>query len=184
MKEYKRENPLFSLCGLNCGLCPKFHSEGTSRCPGCGGKDFHLLHPSCSVITCSKKHGDIEYCFLCENYPCERYKSPSQKDSFITYRNVINDMQKAANKGIEQYKAELYEKISLLKYLISNYNDGRKKNFYCIAINLLEPTDLNDIKERIANFDETIPQKDKIKIIESWFYEKAENKNIDLNLRK
>lgn len=184
MKEYKREYPLFSLCGLNCGLCPRYQSEGTSRCPGCGGKDFHQQHPSCAVITCSKKHGAVEYCFQCNDYPCDRYKGPSEKDSFITYRNRIDDMQRAIDGGVEQYQAELNEKIAFLEYLISNYNDGRKKNFFCLAVNLLDLADLNDIKERIQNCEETIPRKEKIKMIELWFDEKAKSKNIDLILRK
>lgn len=186
MKEYIREYPLFSLCGLNCGLCPRYQSEGTSRCPGCGGKDFHIQHPSCAVITCSKRHGDVEYCFLCKNYPCERYQCTSEKDSFISYRNTINDMQKAIDNGMEQYQAELNEKISFLEYLINNYNDGRKKNFYCVAVNLLDLADLNCIKEYIQiNISEkTISKKEKIKMIESLFYEKAKTKNIDFKLRK
>lgn len=32
--------------------------------------------------------------------------------------------------------------------------------------------------------DDTIPKKDKIKMVESWFNEKAKSKNIDLKLRK
>ena len=36
--EYDREYPLFSACGLNCGLCPRFYTDGESRCPGCGAK--------------------------------------------------------------------------------------------------------------------------------------------------
>jgi len=33
--EYKqREYPLFSACGLNCGLCPRYHTDGISKCPG------------------------------------------------------------------------------------------------------------------------------------------------------
>jgi len=54
MKEYKREYPLFSLCGLNCGLCPKYHTNGESKCPGCGGTDFTLKHPPCKVIRCNQ----------------------------------------------------------------------------------------------------------------------------------
>lgn len=34
MKGFKRQNQLFSLCGLNCGLCPMFLNK---NCPGCGG---------------------------------------------------------------------------------------------------------------------------------------------------
>lgn len=184
MKEYHRENPLFSLCGLNCGLCPRFHTEGASRCPGCGGKDFHILHPSCAVITCSKKHGSIEYCSHCDSYPCDRFKNSGSVDSFITYRNVIRDMQKSSEIGIERYTAELKDKIAFLELLINNYNDGRKKNFYCIAVNLLKPEDLNSIKENIEGLDVTVPQKEKIRKIEAWFYEKAKNRDIKLKLRK
>ena len=184
MKEYKRSYPLFSLCGLNCGLCPRYQSDGTSKCPGCGGKDFHLQHPSCAVINCSKKHGDVEYCFQCKDYQCNRYEKPSEQDSFITYRNVIRDMRKALEYGIEQYQLELNEKTLFLVYLISNYNDVRRKSFYCIAVNLLELADLHDIEERMQKLDDTIPQKEKIKKIEAWFEEKAKVNNIELKLRK
>jgi len=145
-----------------------------------------LQHPSCAVITCSKKHGDIEYCFLCESYPCDRYNSPKEKDSFITYQNVINDMQKAIDGGVERYQAELEEKVSFLEYLIATHNDGRMKNFYCIAVNLLALEDLNEIKERIQKGtpEDTIPQKDKIEMIKAMFHEKAKQKNIELRLRK
>lgn len=93
-------------------------------------------------------------------------------------------MQKAIDNGIEQYQGELNEKVSFLEYLIRNYNDGRKKNFYCIAVNLLDLADLNDIKEYMNGLDDTIPQKEKIKLVESWFNDKAKSKNIDLKLRK
>lgn len=175
---------MFALCGLNCGLCPRHQTQGTSRCPGCGGQDFHVQHPTCAVITCSKKHDDVEYCFLCSSFPCKKYESPSEKDSFITYRNVLSDMQKAMKNGIEQYKAELDEKILFVEHLISNFNDGRKKNFYCTAVNLLDLADLNDIKEQIDNSDETISHKDKVKMIEAWFNEKAQSRDIDFKLRK
>lgn len=59
---YKRNFPQLSLCGLNCGLCPRYHCNGISKCPGCGGKDFNLKHPTCSVVTCNQKHDNVEYC--------------------------------------------------------------------------------------------------------------------------
>ena len=34
MKDFIRDDDLFSLCGLNCGLCT-MHIDG--YCPGCGG---------------------------------------------------------------------------------------------------------------------------------------------------
>lgn len=186
MKEYNRAYPLFSLCGLNCGLCPRYQSKGASKCPGCGGRDFHLQHPSCAVITCNKKHDAVEYCFQCRGYPCDRYLEPSSKDSFITYQNVLSDFEKARIEGIEGYQLELNEKVSFLEFLIDNYNDGRKTSFYCIAVNLLSLTDLKplkkDIEERISKLD--ITQKEKIKHITSAFETRARSKNIDLKLRK
>ena len=37
MKEQTRAEPRFSLCGLNCGLCPMYHISETEHCTGCGG---------------------------------------------------------------------------------------------------------------------------------------------------
>lgn len=46
--EYKqREYPMFSACGLNGGLCPRHQMDGTSKCPGCSGKEFLTKHPTC-----------------------------------------------------------------------------------------------------------------------------------------
>jgi len=54
--EYKiRSYPQFSACGLNCGLCPRYHTSGITRCPGCAGENFLMKHPSCGVLSCSQR---------------------------------------------------------------------------------------------------------------------------------
>jgi hypothetical protein len=93
-------------------------------------------------------------------------------------------MKKAADGGMERYRAELGEKISFLEYLLSHYNDGRKKSFFCVAVNLLELSDLSEIKNRLEKLDEPVSRQDRIKTAEALFYEKAKAKNIDLGLRK
>lgn len=186
MKEYKRKYPLFSLCGLNCCLCPQYHTEGASKCPGCGGKDFHLKHPSCPIIKCAREHGNIEYCYACNAFPCERYKAPSAKDSFITYRNVLKDFEKAKEYGIAQYIAELNEKETTLKYLLQNYNDGRRKSFYCLTVNLLSLQDLKDVikaYEADTAFKDADKKAKAAKIV-SLFEERAKVQNIEFKLRK
>ena len=180
MNEYKREYPLFSLCGLNCGLCPRFHTEGSSRCPGCGGREFHLKHPACAVITCNKKHDNVEFCFQCSSYPCDRYKKENNKDSFITYKNVDKDM-KAASGNLKEYKKILEEKVRILELLIKNYNDGRKKNLYCLAVNLLPVSKLREIMGKIKNEKDI---KDKINLIVDQINKKADECNVVLALRK
>ncbi|MFR9188996.1 MAG: DUF3795 domain-containing protein [Anaerotruncus massiliensis (ex Togo et al. 2019)] len=71
MKDYQRQYPSFSLCGLFCGLCPIHHME--NGCPGCGGGDGHQ---PCAVIRCGREHGGPEFCCDCPAYPCERYLEP------------------------------------------------------------------------------------------------------------
>jgi translation initiation factor IF-1 len=186
MKEYKRQYSQFSLCGLNCGLCPRYHTDGSSKCPGCGGPDFHLKHPSCAVITCNSKHDNVEYCFQCSAYPCEKYTKTSTQDSFITYRHVVADFEKARRGGIKAYQKELDEKAAILESLIANYNDGKRKGFYCNAVNLLELSDIRKVMAhiagKIARLD--IGLKEKIKLIVELFESKAKEKNIELRLRK
>jgi hypothetical protein len=186
MQEYKREYPLFSLCGLNCGLCPRYHTDGKSKCPGCGGKDFYSIHPTCAVVTCSKKHGNIEYCFECSCYPCERYNKQNNKDSFITYKNRKSDIERARKYGIDKYKAELNEKVEILNILITNYNDGKRKNFYCTAVNLFKLKDLRNILDEFTkeiNLKD-ITEKEKIELMVSIFKDKAEKEKIEIELRK
>ena len=49
--------------------------------------------------------------------------------------------------GFEQYNLEQQEKIQILYYLLNNYNDGRRKNFFCVAVNLLELSELQEAIE-------------------------------------
>lgn len=186
MKEYKRKNPGFSLCGLNCGLCPQHYGAQASRCPGCGGPEFHLKHPSCPVITCSHRHGDVEYCCQCSSYPCGRYAKPSEKDSFITYRNVLSDFELVRTRGVDTYMEELNEKAGVLQFLLDHYNDGRRKSFYCLAANLLSPDDLRGVKKYIdCELDRPgLGPKDKIERIFSALEDRAKSRGITLKLRK
>lgn len=177
MKEYIREYPFFSLCGLNCGLCPRHNTSSMSQCPGCGGQGFRLKHPSCAVINCNKRHDNVEFCSQCSCYPCDKYSITSSTDSFITYKNVITDFKKLEKNGLDNYKADLNEKMDTLAYLLEHYNDGRRKNYYCNAVNLLSIEDVREIKEYISS---KVSRLDIIFFIE----EKALKSNIELVLRK
>lgn len=185
MNEYKRKNASFSLCGLNCCLCPRFHTDGPSRCPGCGGTDFALKHPACAVITCNKKHDGVEYCFECSQFPCEKYQKPSKTDSFISYRNVLANFS-AAQKDLKKYSAELNQKVEILLNLLKNYNDGKLKGFYCLAVDLLPLSELSTIMELIDSTQKNNHGdiKQKAKEVADMIKSKAKDLNIELQLRK
>lgn len=86
LKDFIRDNLWFSLCGLNCGLCPM---KLDSYCPGCGGGEGNQ---SCKIAKCSIQHGKIEYCNQCQEY-----------DIFITHRNWKQDFEKMKGMGVEAY---------------------------------------------------------------------------------
>ena len=120
MKDFKREDLSFSLCGLNCGLCPMNLNQ---YCPGCGGGEGNQ---TCSIAKCSLRHGKVEYCFQCENYPCEMYDKVDEFDSFITHQHQKRDMEKFRELGTEVYSAEQQRKKVLLNHLSNTYSDGHK----------------------------------------------------------
>ncbi len=186
MKGYVREYPLFSLCGLNCGLCPNYHSGGASRCVGCAAEET-FFHASCAILACAARHGNIAYCYLCEEYPCKRYENADAADSFISHQNQFKDMEKAKAIGLNAYQFELNEKVEMLQTLLQNYNDGRRKSFFCTAVNLLELQDVRDVMVQIAaaaNQADALAIKEKAAIAVNLFQKMAEKREISLKLRK
>ena len=180
MKGFNRKNQLFSLCGLNCGLCPMFLNK---NCPGCGGGEGNQ---SCKIARCSMEHGGVDYCFQCSDYPCPKYDHIDDFDSFIVHRNRKADMEKARRLGIDAYNTEQTEKAKILEIFLSDYNDGRKKTLFSVAVNLLELQDIQTVLSEIARKPgmETLTLKEKSAFVAGLLQDAAATKNIDLKLHK
>lgn len=180
MKGFERNNRLLSLCGLNCGLCPMFIGK---HCPGCGGGEGNQ---SCKIARCGIEHGNIDYCFQCAEYPCEKYDHIDEFDSFVTHRNQKANLEKASRIGIESYNEEQKEKVRILDFLLSNFNDGRKKAPFCAAVNLMELDDLRELLTQIEHHPETTCStiKEKSSFVAKQIIEIADDQGIDLSLRK
>lgn len=177
--EFKRSDSLFSLCGLNCGLCP-MNIRGD--CGGCFTDS--PCYPTCPIAPCSVRHGNIEYCYECEEYPCERYDGIDLHDSLISHRNQKKDLAKAEKMGIDAYLEEQRAKKAILTRLLKEYDDGRKDVFFCLAVNLLAPEDLTDILERADQATGNITRKERAEFMERQLYACADRKNICLALRR
>lgn len=180
MKGFNRQNQLFSLCGLNCGLCPMFLSK---HCPGCGGGEGNQ---SCKITRCSLEHDGVEYCFQCKKYPCDKYEHIDDYDSFITHRHRKADLDKARQSRIGAYNAEQMEKAGILNLLLSNYNDGRKKTLFCVAVNLLELRELREVIMQIEGNCEmkTLSPKEQSTFVAKLLQSAAARNGLDLKLRK
>jgi proline dehydrogenase len=68
---------------------------------------------------------------------------------------------------------------------LENYDDGRRKSFYCLAVNLLELDDINIVMNQIKDkVDSQTPLKEKASIVAGLFNAMADDKKIVLKLRK
>ncbi len=152
MKDFYREYPLLSLCGLSCGLCT-MHLGG--YCPGCGGGDGNQ---SCAIARCGQAHG-VEFCCHCPEYPCGRYETLDAYDSFISTRNMRKNLEKVRVLGLDACKAEMEEKSRLLSHLLETCNAGRQKSFFATAVNLLDLEDLRSVWGALEAEDGDLPER-------------------------
>ena len=180
MKGFVRKNLLLSLCGLNCGLCTM---RLGGYCPGCGGGEGNQ---SCKIARCSLEHGGVAYCCDCGGYPCEKYSHAGDFDSFITHRRRAADLERVREIGEEAYCAEQRQKIEILHFLLDNFNDGRRKTFFCTAVNLLELADLREIVGKLAGGSalEELPLKEKSAWAVKLFQQAAQERGVELKLRR
>lgn len=185
-----KKYPIVGACGLNCGLCPIYHSESKSKCPGCCGPDFWQKHPSCSTITCCVKQRGLETCAQCNDQAgcdkvAKRLDFSSQRDSAISYRPLAANFEFIRKNGIEEFVRHEIEKQEFLKYLLNNYNDGRSKSFFCTSAQLVP---LDKLKEAVAQAKTQItPEidiKEKALLVRTAISNMADSLQIDLKLRR
>lgn len=152
-------------------------------CPGCGGG---AGNQTCAIARCSQHHDNIEYCYQCAEYLCDKYDGIDVFDSFIVHRNQLKDMEKAREMGIEAYHAELAEKMEILNHLLANYNDGRRKSLFSTAVNLLALQDVRTVMTRIAEetASDSLTLKEKAVIAASLFQAMGKQRNVTLKLNK
>lgn len=180
MKGFAREEPRFSLCGLNCVLCA-MHLGG--YCPGCGAG---VGNQGCAIARCSLEHGGVKFCWECPEYPCPRYEGFDDTDSFVPHRNRTQDIAQAQELGLEAYLARTEEKRAILDALLERYNDGRRKTFFNTAVYLLPLEDLRSVMATLNSRPELVaqPVKERALAAVELFQAAADWRSISLKLNK
>ena len=179
MKGFARTDLDFSLCGLNCGLCP-MRLDG--YCPGCGGG---AGNQSCKIARCAMERGSPAYCFQCADFPCGLLGLDEPYDMVVTRRNQRADLKRAAEIGPAAYAQEQREKAALLRELLDNYNDGRRKTLYCAAANLLSLDGLRTVMAQLSQgVNENRPLKDKATQAAALLQTAADAEGVSLKLKK
>ncbi len=133
-----KAHPTIGCCGIDCGLCPRYYTAGSSRCPGCGGEEFEQRHPPCGFFTCCAKKRILEACAQCGDFPCARFdKEDGTRDSFVTHRRVLTNQAQIREIGLEAFLEQQRERMDFLEKALSEYDDGRSKSLFCLAAALL-----------------------------------------------
>lgn len=172
-------------CGIDCGLCPRFHTKGDSACPGCGGLNFKEKHPSCGFLTCCVIKNGLEVCSDCEDYPCKHFDPEKDGyDSFVTHKKVFANLDYIKMNGIKNFIDYQNIRIDILIDLLSKCDDGRSKNFYCISCALLPVDKLQEAHEFACKLNNELETNDKSSQIKAYMTKIADSLSIDLKLNK
>ena len=192
MDKLTKTYPTIGVCGLDCGLCPRYYTVGPSRCPGCCGPNFFNKHPSCSFITCCVKKKSLEICAECSEFPCSKFKSDEEyqqlelSSSYPPDRKVMSNLKFIREHGVKKFIDQQEKRIRLLETMLENYNDGRSKSFFCKAAALLDitslETSLDDITQKIeTNNIKSNDKKTKAKILKSILKEFGFKEGVNLS---
>jgi hypothetical protein len=180
--QLKKYNTI-GCCGIDCGLCPRFHTKGDSACPGCGGPDFKSKHPSCGFVSCCVIKKDLEVCSECESYACSRFDSEKQGyDSFVTHKNVFVNLDFIKSNEIELFIDQQKKRIAILSHFIEQYDNGRSKSFFCISCALLPLNILTEIHKYSHDINKTLDIQEKNKLLKEKIMAVASDLGIDLKL--
>ena len=84
--------------------------------------------------------------------------------------NQKKDLERMQEIGEEAYNREQAEKRRIFDRLLAEYNDGRKKTLFCLAVNLLP---LEDLRTVFEDGDLQLPLQDRVKQMEKRLKEKT-----------
>ena len=93
------------------------------------------------------------------------------------------DLDRAQELGLDTYINELRAKRAILDKLLANYNDGRRKTFYCAAVYLLPLEALKNVVAKLENQPEC-PVKEQATAAVKLLQETADGHGVCLKLKK
>jgi len=181
---YKKQETI-GCCGIDCGLCPRFYTQGISTCPGCWGLHFSEKHPPCGILSCCAREKGLEVCSDCPDYPCKRFEPEKINiDSFVTHQRIFPNLDSIQKNGIEDFIVNQRIRMAVLQDLLLHYDEGRSKSFYCIACALLPIDHLREIQKQAHMLEKTMDAKEKSRIVKANALSVADSLKIELKLNK
>ncbi len=135
----------YGYCGMPCALCPRYRTEGTSRCPGCSHDGYYT--DVCKAHHCCREKG-LAHCGLCESFPCARLGKMSDFRDLTTDNVKQRTCRAIAENGFDAWYAEYAERAELLTQALARYNNGRMKRYLCELFIRRDISALRDIMRK------------------------------------
>ncbi|MEW6506051.1 MAG: DUF3795 domain-containing protein [Chloroflexota bacterium] len=183
----KIEYPEIGVCGLSCRFCPRYHTEGKSRCGGC--KSEFRMGAGCPFITCAIKRKGIEFCWDCqESDACGKWRKHrdfgKEHDSFKCYQRLEDDISFIRKSGVKEFDSLQRAREALIREMLRGFNEGRSKSYYCIAATVLETGELQRVLSEARDRSEGIDVREKSRLLHSLLDAVAAKRGYYLGLRK
>jgi hypothetical protein len=101
----------------------------------------------CPFITCAVKRRGIEFCWECEeSVSCGRWAGHRacgrEHDSFVCYAALEDNIAAIERDGIDAFVAGQRQREALLREMLEQFNEGRSKTYYSIAVTVLDPAEV------------------------------------------
>ncbi len=179
--------PAIGICGLSCRLCPRYHTKGESKCGGC--KSRLRMTVGCPFITCAVKRKAIEFCWDCqENRTCIRWNAHREfgkkHDTFVCYQKLEDDILFVQKNGIGKFEKLQKIREKLLKEMLLEFNEGRSKNYYCIAVSMLEIDGVKKALSEAIQRTKGLRVEEKSRVLHSILDDAVKAKHFGIRLRK
>lgn len=147
------------------------------------------MKAGCPFITCAVKRKGIEFCWECEeSQGCDKWRKHREAgrshDSFKCYQKLEDDISFIQENGVKEFEKVQKVREGLLVEMLNGYNEGRSKNYYCVAATVMELDELKDALAKAEKKSEGLGIKEKSKILHSILDDIAAKKNYCLKLRK
>jgi|GEM_PF-177345 len=99
------EHALIAPCGMNCSICMAYLRE-KNKCPGCRlfNAEKPVTRARCKIKNCEIfKNGGAEFCFECEDFPCQRLKRLDKRYRTKYNMSMIENLENIKRGGIEKF---------------------------------------------------------------------------------
>ena len=143
----------------------------------------------CPFHTCAFKKKRIDFCGVCdENNACAKWRkfreAGKQHDSLLSYQRLEDNIAFIQKNGMEEFEKQQETREGLLRAILTEFNEGRSKTFYCIAATVLEIDELENVLENARAKSKGLDIRAKSEVMHLFLNGIAENGNYLLKLRK